>query len=140
MREVTLSDINQKLSSQMKVDESISRGIHGLREDFQKLYGLQEQAIRQAAEAKREGSTGSKEGGAPTPAKNDAKKGTNFLSKGLGDMLGKMTGGIMKGAMGLAAMGIAIPASILLSWYDSVVSNVQADIENLATQAILRTS
>jgi hypothetical protein len=110
MREVTLNDINQKLSSQMKVDESISRGIHGLREDFQKLYGLQEQAIRQAAEAKREGSTGSKEGGAPTPAKNDAKKGTNFLSKGLGDMLGKMTGGIMKGAMGLAAMGIAIPA------------------------------
>lgn len=110
MAEVTLSDINQKLSSQMKVDESIARGIHGLREDFQKLYGLQEKTVRQAAEAKREGSTGTTAGGAPTPAKNDAKKGTNFLSKGLGDMLGKMTGGIMKGAMGLAAMGIAIPA------------------------------
>ena len=52
-----------------------------------------------------------------------------------------LAGGIWEALLTTAAgMGIAIPASILLSWYDSVVSNVQADIENLATQAILRTS
>jgi len=52
-----------------------------------------------------------------------------------------LAGGIWEAVLTTAAgMGIAIPASILLSWYDSVVSNVQADIENLATQAILRTS
>ena len=51
-----------------------------------------------------------------------------------------LAGGIWEALLTTAAgMGIAIPASILLSWYDSVVSNVQADIENLATQAILRT-
>ena len=52
-------------------------------------------------------------------------------------LAGGMWGALLTTAAG---MGIAIPASILLSWYDSVVSNVQADIENLATQAILRTS
>ena len=52
-----------------------------------------------------------------------------------------LAGGIWEALLTTAAgMGIAIPASILLSWYDSVVSNVQADIENLATQAIMRTS
>ena len=52
-----------------------------------------------------------------------------------------LAGGIWEALLTTAAgMGIAIPASVLLSWYDSVVSNVQADIENLATQAILRTS
>ena len=52
-----------------------------------------------------------------------------------------LAGGIWEALLTTAAgMGIAIPASILLSWYDSVVENVQADIENLATQAILRTS
>ena len=52
-----------------------------------------------------------------------------------------LAGGIWEALLTTAAgMGIAIPASIFLSWYDSVVSNVQADIENLATQAILRTS
>jgi biopolymer transport protein ExbB len=52
-----------------------------------------------------------------------------------------LAGGIWEALLTTAAgRGIAIPASILLSWYDSVVSNVQADIENLATQAILRTS
>ena len=52
-----------------------------------------------------------------------------------------LAGGIWEALLTTAAgMGIAIPASILLSWYDGVVSNVQADIENLATQAILRTS
>ena len=52
-----------------------------------------------------------------------------------------LAGGIWEALLTTAAgMGIAIPASILLSWYDSVVDNVQADIENLATQAILRTS
>ena len=52
-----------------------------------------------------------------------------------------LAGGIWEALLTTAAgMGIAIPASILLSWYDSVVSNVQADIENLATQDILRTS
>ena len=52
-----------------------------------------------------------------------------------------LAGGIWEALLTTAAgMGIAIPASILLSWYDSVVANVQADIENLATQAILRTS
>lgn len=52
-----------------------------------------------------------------------------------------LAGGIWEALLTTAAgMGIAIPASILLSWYDSVVSNIQADIENLATQAILRTS
>ena len=51
-----------------------------------------------------------------------------------------LAGGIWEALLTTAAgMGIAIPASILLSWYDSVVANVQADIENLATQAILRT-
>jgi len=51
-----------------------------------------------------------------------------------------LAGGIWEALLTTAAgMGIAIPASILLSWYDSVVENVQADIENLATQAILRT-
>jgi len=52
-----------------------------------------------------------------------------------------LAGGIWEALLTTAAgMGIAIPASILLSWYDSVVDNVQADIENLAMQAILRTS
>ena len=52
-----------------------------------------------------------------------------------------LAGGIWEALLTTAAgMGIAIPASILLSWYDSVVSNVLADIEDLATQAILRTS
>ena len=52
-----------------------------------------------------------------------------------------LAGGIWEALLTTAAgMGIAIPASILLSWYDSVVENVQADIENLSTQAILRTS
>jgi len=52
-----------------------------------------------------------------------------------------LAGGIWEALLTTAAgMGIAIPASILLSWYDSVVANVQADIENLVTQAILRTS
>ena len=52
-----------------------------------------------------------------------------------------LAGGIWEALLTTAAgMGIAIPASILLSWYDSVVANVQADIENLATQAILRAS
>ena len=52
-----------------------------------------------------------------------------------------LAGGIWEALLTTAAgMGIAIPASILLSWYDSVVDNVQADIENLATQAILKTS
>ena len=52
-----------------------------------------------------------------------------------------LAGGIWEALLTTAAgMGIAIPASILLSWYDSVVDNVQSDIENLATQAILRTS
>ena len=51
-----------------------------------------------------------------------------------------LAGGIWEALLTTAAgMGIAIPASILLSWYDSVVENVQADIENLVTQAILRT-
>ena len=51
-----------------------------------------------------------------------------------------LAGGIWEALLTTAAgMGIAIPASILLSWYDSVISNIQADIENLATQAILRT-
>ena len=52
-----------------------------------------------------------------------------------------LAGGIWEALLTTAAgMGIAIPASILLSWYDSIVENIQADIENLATQAILRTS
>ena len=52
-----------------------------------------------------------------------------------------LAGGIWEALLTTAAgMGIAIPASILLSWYDSVVDNVQADIKNLATQDILRAS
>ena len=52
-----------------------------------------------------------------------------------------LAGGIWEALLTTAAgMGIAIPASILLSWYDSIVDNVQADIENLSTQAILRAS
>ena len=80
MAEATLNDLNQKLSSQMRVDESIARGVNGLRDDFQKLYGIQEKLLRELAEAKREGgtATSSKGGGAP---ESKEEKGLNpFLA------------------------------------------------------------
>ena len=47
MAEATLNDVSAKLSSQMRVDEGIARGVNGLRDDFQKLYGIQEKLLRQ---------------------------------------------------------------------------------------------
>lgn len=64
----------------MRVDESIARGVNGLRDDFQKLYGIQEKLLRELAEAKREGgtATSSKGGGAP---ESKEEKGLNpFLA------------------------------------------------------------
>ena len=80
MAEATLNDISAKLSSQMRVDEAISRGVHGLRDDFHKLYGIQTKLLRELAEAKREGGGGKGGGGGADPAK-EAEKGINpFLA------------------------------------------------------------
>ncbi len=46
-----------------------------------------------------------------------------------------LAGGIWQALLTTAAgMGVAIPASILLSWFDSIVETLQADIEDAATQ------
>jgi biopolymer transport protein ExbB len=46
-----------------------------------------------------------------------------------------LAGGIWQALLTTAAgMGVAIPASMLLSWFDSVIDTVQADIEDAATQ------
>ena len=80
MAEATLNDVSAKLSSQMRVDEAISRGVQGLRDDFQKLYGIQTKLLRELAEAKREGGTSGGGGGGASPAK-EAEKGINpFLA------------------------------------------------------------
>ena len=80
MAEATLNDVSAKLSSQMRVDEAISRGVQGLRDDFQKLYGIQTKLLRELAEAKREGGTSGGGGGGASPAK-EAEKGMNpFLA------------------------------------------------------------
>jgi Flp pilus assembly pilin Flp len=81
MAEATLNDVSAKLSSQMRVDEAISRGVQGLRDDFQKLYGIQTKLLRELAEAKREGGgSGGGGGGGADPAK-EAEKGINpFLA------------------------------------------------------------
>ena len=81
MAEATLNDVSAKLSSQMRVDESISRGVHGLRDDFQKLYGIQEKLLRQMAEAAREGSGPGGTSSGPQSATTDDGKGLNpFLA------------------------------------------------------------
>ena len=81
MAEATLNDVSAKLSSQMRVDESISRGVQGLRDDFQKLYGIQEKLLRQMAEAAREGSGPDQTSSSPQSATTDDGKGLNpFLA------------------------------------------------------------
>lgn len=83
MAEATLNDVSQKLSSQMRVQEATARAVNGLRDDFQKLYGIQEKLLRQMAEAAREGkgATSSKGGGAPG---SEEKKSMNpFLAAAL---------------------------------------------------------
>jgi biopolymer transport protein ExbB len=46
-----------------------------------------------------------------------------------------LAGGIWQALLTTAAgMGVAIPASMFLSWFDSVVDAIQADIEDAATQ------
>ena len=65
----------------MRVDEGISRGINGLRDDFQKLYGIQTKLLRELAEAKREGGTGAGTTSGPSSATKDDGKGINpFLA------------------------------------------------------------
>ena len=81
MAEATLNDVSEKLSSQMRVDETISRGIHGLRDDFQKLYGIQTKLLRELAEAKREGgATGGPAAGPGSATKDDGKGLNPFLA------------------------------------------------------------
>ena len=81
MAEATLNDVSSKLSSQMRVDEAISRGVQGLRDDFQKLYGIQTKLLRELAEAKREGGTTGGISSGPSSATKDDGKGINpFLA------------------------------------------------------------
>ena len=80
MAEATLNDISEKLSSQMRVDEAISRGVHGLRKDFQKLYGLQEKLLRQLAENAREGKGGDGKKDDGAPGKEAEKKINPFFA------------------------------------------------------------
>lgn len=50
-----------------------------------------------------------------------------------------LAGGIWEALLTTAAgMGVAIPASIALSWFESVVDRVQADMEDLATRIFTR--
>jgi len=49
-----------------------------------------------------------------------------------------LAGGIWEALLTTAAgMAVAIPASVLLSWFDSIIANVQADIEDMATRLFL---
>ncbi len=49
-----------------------------------------------------------------------------------------LAGGIWEALLTTAAgMAVAIPASVLLSWFDSTIANVQADIEDMATRLFL---
>lgn len=49
-----------------------------------------------------------------------------------------LAGGIWEALLTTAAgMTVAIPASVLLSWFDSTIANVQADIEDMATRLFL---
>ena len=80
MAEATLNDVSAKLSSQMRVDEVIARGVNGLRDDFQKLYGIQEKLLRQMAEAAREGGSGGGGGGGASPEKEAEKSINPFLA------------------------------------------------------------
>ena len=80
MAEATLNDVSAKLSSQMRVDEAIARGVNGLRDDFQKLYGIQEKLLRQMAEASREGGSGGGGGGGASPEKEAEKSINPFLA------------------------------------------------------------
>jgi biopolymer transport protein ExbB len=46
-----------------------------------------------------------------------------------------LAGGIWQALLTTAAgMAVAIPASMALSWYDSICERVQADLEDLATR------
>ena len=50
-----------------------------------------------------------------------------------------LAGGIWEALLTTAAgMGVAIPASMALSWFESVVDRVQADMEDLATRIFTR--
>jgi biopolymer transport protein ExbB len=50
-----------------------------------------------------------------------------------------LAGGIWEALLTTAAgMGVAIPASMALSWFESVVDGVQADMEDLATRIFTR--
>ena len=81
MAEATLNDVSTKLSSQLKVDEAISRGVNGLRDEFKKLYGIQEKLLRELAEAKREGGTSGGGGGDGGSSSKEEEKSINpFLA------------------------------------------------------------
>lgn len=50
-----------------------------------------------------------------------------------------LAGGIWQALLTTAAgMAVAIPASILLSWFDSIVETLQSDIEDAATQIFVK--
>lgn len=51
-----------------------------------------------------------------------------------------LVGGIWKALLTTAAgMAIAIPASVMLSWFGSTIETLQADLQQLATKAIFST-
>ena len=75
MAEATLGTVSQQLSSQLKVDEQVSRGVVGLRDDFQKMFGIQDKLMRQMAENAREGAAKPADG--PQSATKDDGKGVN---------------------------------------------------------------
>ena len=64
----------------MRVDEAIARGVNGLRDDFQKLYGIQEKLLRQMAEAAREGGTATSAQGGAAPESKEEKGLNPFLA------------------------------------------------------------
>jgi len=76
MAEATLNDVSAKLSASTVLEEITAKGVQGLRDDFQRLYGLQEKLLRSLAEKAREGGTKGKGDGA-TPATQDPAKGMN---------------------------------------------------------------
>lgn len=79
MAEATLGTVSQQLTSQLKVDEAVSRGVNGLRDDFQKMFGIQDKLMRQMAENAREGAAKPADG--PQSATKDDGKGVNpFLA------------------------------------------------------------
>jgi len=58
---------------------------------------------------------------------------------GLRSDLGTLAGGVWQALLTTAAgMGVAIPATIAASWFDSVADRVQADMEDTATRIFTR--